>query len=396
MCRGKKITLYIDEADKGNIDSLKNYIDHLLTIYDNISSVCMITATPRELFKTWKISIIDEIKTPECYIGIRDLRKHPFDYKSMETNQQYFFRLLQEKSIEFPKNGEVWFIPAESKQQSHDGMITDCLCNSLFDQGIVINGHEKKFIQKTKEKTVTELYEGKEEIGQWINSLMQKDTCRRENHRTLITGCLCLSRGVTLQSNYGYITHVIIGPRVARKNEAEKYQTCTRVCGNLRNFPNYSKYGPPILICSEKKFLDHVRIMENYVYEISEHKGTVMDKDISERIYSHERNKIKNKDIDVLEFTSIDDLQAECDYRGLHVKWNNERYSPRSDGFYYGYLRSETKIWSYEEILSNKLWGMTTINSENNTYHRIYPCYKDISNKNTLVWILVCRHCNEV
>ena len=383
-CKHKKITLYIDEADKGNSNSLQIFVNDLIQEYNILSSVCFITATPRKLFTLWdKMYIVPEIKTPQSYIGIKDLHKQPFSYKLPETNQHYLARLFEEKSIQFPKNGEIWFVPAEARQQSHTSMISFFFEQGIFDQAILVNGQEKKFIQKINNKIIEEMYNGKKEIGLWIDEIMSKND--RKNHKTLTTGCLCLSRGVTMQSENGYITHIVIGPGIDRKNDAEKYQTCARVCGNLRNFKNYGKYGVPTIICSEK-FLDHVRIMEDYIYAIADCKGFEVDEKTSNKKFMESKNKIKNKDIDVLEFKDVDDLKDECKYREFQVQWN--RFKPNDDGFCLANLRGETRVFSCDEIKSNLKWGIT---GKTTKTHRIYPCYIDVTNKRTLIWILVCK-----
>lgn len=51
---------------------------------------------------------------------------------------------------------------------------------------------------------------------------------------------------------------------------------------------------------------------------------------------------------------------------------------PNEDGYFYATIRSKKRVYSCEEILSEKKHGLTFNN------YRFYPCYQDVKNKSTL------------
>lgn len=56
------------------------------------------------------------------------------------------------------------------------------------------------------------------------------------------------------------------------------------------------------------------------------------------------------------------------------------KIKPNDDGYYEATIRSNKKIYSCDEIESNKRWGL----NENN--YRFYPCYEDVNDISTLKW----------
>ena len=59
------------------------------------------------------------------------------------------------------------------------------------------------------------------------------------------------------------------------------------------------------------------------------------------------------------------------------------KIKPNDEGFYEATIRSNTKIYTWEEVIAEKKYGLT-----NNNY-RLYPCYKDITDKSTLKWYFI-------
>jgi len=70
----------------------------------------------------------------------------------------------------------------------------------------------------------------------------------------------------------------------------------------------------------------------------------------------------------------------------LKQKFNGRgpnKIQPNENGYYEAIIRSNKKIYSYNEIYSERRQGLT----ENN--YRFYPCYTDINDKNTLKFCLI-------
>jgi hypothetical protein len=59
------------------------------------------------------------------------------------------------------------------------------------------------------------------------------------------------------------------------------------------------------------------------------------------------------------------------------------KVNPNDDGYYEATIRSIKRIYSCEEIRSERRWGLNANN------YRLYPCYEDVTNKDTLQWWLI-------
>ena len=58
---------------------------------------------------------------------------------------------------------------------------------------------------------------------------------------------------------------------------------------------------------------------------------------------------------------------------------------PNNDGFFEATIRGVTNIYTESEIRHEKKWGLTK------DKFRLYPCYSDITDKNTLQWLLIYK-----
>ena len=54
---------------------------------------------------------------------------------------------------------------------------------------------------------------------------------------------------------------------------------------------------------------------------------------------------------------------------------------PNVNGYYEATIRSERKIYSFNEVYQERHYGLNDKNK-----YRVYPCYADTSNKETLEW----------
>ena len=68
----------------------------------------------------------------------------------------------------------------------------------------------------------------------------------------------------------------------------------------------------------------------------------------------------------------------------LNVKCGPRKRKPNSDGFYEATIFKERKVWSYKEIKEDKKY----IGSANNVF-RYYPCYKNINDKTSVVFLVI-------
>ncbi len=69
--------------------------------------------------------------------------------------------------------------------------------------------------------------------------------------------------------------------------------------------------------------------------------------------------------------------------KGKYGKTGPRERKPNSDGFYEAVIRSKRKVYSYDEIYNERKSGLTQDN------YRVYPCYDDINDKETLKWCII-------
>ena len=101
-------------------------------------------------------------------------------------------------------------------------------------------------------------------------------------------------------------------------------------------------------------------------------------------VYSDESDEIKEPVIKKFKTQEeakeyyINELKKTMKGNGPNIRKSN------NDGYFEATIRSIKKIYSCDEILFDKKYGL----NEKNKY-RFYPCYKDITNKSTLEWWLI-------
>ena len=301
------IQLWIDEADKtvGGIDGTgpvaQNKIDNLNKWKTEIHSINLITATPFTPKYNWsgfkwlgeKLGgILELVKIPEItgegYHHLRDSNWIEQDDRSFENAVDYAEFYLKNNE---PKPGEIWLIPGETKQESHEQIKNMCL--KYFDYVIILNGNTKT-ISESDEMILYNLKERKcillprkKEMSEWLAEFYESHQCYTK--KIAITGNLCISRGVTISSKTCQISHLIFG---CGGTVREKEQLMSRVCGYC-----YSDIVPTV-VCSEKSW-ENVSKYQEVVIELSkialleDEKERILDEEkfnsIIQKIDSHKR-----------------------------------------------------------------------------------------------------------
>ena len=312
-----KFSIWIDEIDK-NIKLFKKFLD----IWDKhikIERIGLITATPKNVIETFnviKILKLEESYDREMYQSFADL-----EFKLLNFNDMDIDTYVQNIIVQFSnliKEGQVWFIPGEVNITSHYN-----IKNILIEKGftvIIINGNSKQIFYDNKSEENLE-NENEDNLANFLGELYINKKLNLK--KVAITGNLCISRGITINSDKMLITHAIFPTKI--NNLSNSYQLAGRICGNIKKFKNYKK---PTVFCS-LKFKNEIIIMENRAKNLAEKafaadKGTVDKNDLKKAdtiTDSIVDNKIQNYGIPILlNINNKDDLKYITDITKISKK----------------------------------------------------------------------------
>jgi len=258
------IQLWIDEADKsvGGIDSLdigsKRRIEQINNWKPMIHSINLITATPFSPKSRWSNfkwigqnfgGVVELVRIPEI---VGENYHHLCESRFVEqedtfdTPAEYAKSYLDKNPA---KSGDVLLIPGTTRQASHDEVKDMCLNESNIDCVIVLNGKIKGLYGKGEDgdqaiicdKTQPEFKCSlkNKNVATWLGEFYKQYGFK--NKKVVITGNLCISRGITISSPACLISHIIFG---CDGSVREEEQLLSRVCGYC-----YSLENKPIVVC---------------------------------------------------------------------------------------------------------------------------------------------------
>ena len=223
--------IWLDEADKftGFID------DTLIPMtekHDNVD-VSMITATSKKLFDKYDaVSVlgIEQTTHPTLYHGWKDntIRMIDLDAGCVGFATHVIENVCTE---EMKSPGSKWFIPAESKQTTHNSIKKMCVKNGFAV--FVVNG---KGLSLSLPVTLEEI--GPIKKTDELNTMMLQlyHEHHLERYPLAITGNLCIGRGISIMSNDFMLNYAILS---SCHNKQEASQLSGRVKGNIKGFDNY-------------------------------------------------------------------------------------------------------------------------------------------------------------
>lgn len=401
-----KYNIYFDECDAGMC--MSNLVRFVSEIYKKslthlIDEVQLITATPtREMHESLiKISPDAEkllnlknlIPTIEKgftsritdYKTILDQKHIPFEGSSDPIN---YVQELSSKKIKMEEGmeqdifqeGKIYFIPAHHYCNQHNRMASLPLFKQKGFWSLVLNGREKGFRSPLGEKKsiLPDLKKGGE-----LRDILRK---WRKNHPTaglVITGKTVLERGLTFLTNGFCFDYIILSAYFA-KDMANLVQTLGRGQGNEKYVGDYKLVMPQSLHDRVKKYLKDCE-------DILKNQPEYYDLDMISSIGSFD--KFSNIEQPHYE-TTIDKLY---EWVNSNIKKKNGKYATinkaiwekkkvNQDGFIlHKFGESELKVWSEEEALKQR-GGISPYNK------RIFPCYTDTNDVNTLKWYVFYRN----
>lgn len=381
------ITNFIfDEVDKTeNLNLVVNLVNKFQN-YNYVQDIIWITATPlKEFWKTLRRNgirqltnldnklddIPDRISLNSQYCKITD-HNHINVSNRPTLPVQYVKYILEETNHINLNEKNVLFVPAENNTKSHAKMV-----ELLNDKGFIVmihNGKHKEF--RLPGGDVMTIFDFNKIYN--IDGEL-RDTLRKLNelyHSTsiAITGMRTLERGITMNTDGFNFTHMIISDYHAKKLNA-LLQLMGRSAGHV-DYVNKMD-----VICSEtiwnhavefNKNMEQLKMMSPDMYTAEDFI------DFTRKRNEHEPIIIKFKDQDVARTFYKKKMKPVLDGNGPR------RRKKESSGVYENKytvsIRSDRHVYSTEEIMHNKGWGL---NAQQNLF-RFYPCYVDVNDDSTL------------
>ncbi len=417
-----KFFLWIDESDKTFTDKMKSFYLKKWVQMENVEKITFITATPDSHFKSefsiMNIFTLQDSHDPDVYHMFKDSNFKIIRNESKDILENIEYVITNYES----KNGEVWFVPGNSKTSSHDEITLFLMSQNFYV--FLINGESKALYYQDKIICTLDDIKNYDELAKKLGFIYQKYDLK--NHKVAITGNICISRGITISSDQMFITHGILPPII--NDDSTAYQLAGRLCGNFKKLPNFRV--PTIYVtqnshtikkyCDKKQGFNTIKDiicnMERMACELSKYSN------ISSGEYFREKEKrsriyyVKSNDLTVIKTTIQNFLLSKYLYDTYKSHFDNDKnmfdqlmkekfkkifktkcfvisdfeHTSRSDknkydskGFMKNLLRDDFEVMNSSKVFNNRKWGV-----DKKTIARFHVSYDDLSNIESIqYWI---------
>lgn len=413
---------YYDELHKYINDLVRSQIEEIHSL-EIVHGIIALTATPDKILKKtgfWsklRLIYLDNFNDSN-YAGYKDMkfntiddffddqyiRPSPFDFDELDKQTIGFIQHVLEKHPHIIQENTKTFIPGHIRRIGHN-----IIRNIVFDKNnkavvIVINGVEKviHYIDDCLgiPKKISLISED-EELSETISRLIIKNGL--ESRPIVITGFLCVGMGQTLTHKLlGSFTSAIFGHMDLTNDEIS--QLVGRVTGRMKNWGD--KYVETQIYCPTT-IKNRIHVMEECARNMAcEHNGEIVTQEkyrkpmnemgdigksaienIREDVTDKRENKANNKKIleyIIDEFPSFEGALAYS--KTIGGKEHRQKKTDK-DGYFTFTLKKQTKVWSYKEIVIDKYYKGNA-----NNRIRYYPVYKDITDKTSVVHLIIRRN----
>lgn len=319
----KKINIWIDEAD-ASINLWSKY-EKILGM-GVVNKVTLISATFNSIINKYKkISVIPFKEThPECYVKLQDANMIICDEKRDDALGYIKYVIRVNNLLEELKPGYCLFAPGDISVESHSNIKTYFYAKHKCAVAMLNGKHKKIFVPGMRPIDLTEEMNRKnpEEVGKILARKYKEHNL--DKFPFVITGQICLGRGITFQSESFLFTASII-PYIA--NKASLYQCAARVIGNIKDFMNDSH----IMYCSKKTrkvLLEMESLAINVAKILYENNETEVDKNMVQQISKPEKY-VGSTPIIVIELTDEEKKHFKNSNKMFEVlrKNNEEAYN---------------------------------------------------------------------
>jgi hypothetical protein len=224
-----KYNFWIDEADKF-MTPIRSKVIPLTEKYDCVE-VYLLTATSPKIVQdlgTIRVFPIENTTTPN-YNGWKDNKIIPVLETVAVSHNSYIEYILKKYPSQITP-GSKWFIPAQKTKKSHK--ITADTCLKYGFAVAVINGNGFTIYIPGHEPFTNK----KDRISETLILDMYRKY-KLDRFPFAITGQICVSRGITINSKQFMITHAIMPWKI--EDESECSQLAGRMKGNFKDWENY-------------------------------------------------------------------------------------------------------------------------------------------------------------
>lgn len=269
-----KFYIYIDEVDKTfkgkTFENIKNWAKN-----DKIQKIHMITATFLPITKKFNkeypnikslpILALQNSYDRDKYHRIDDSKLIYIDFDNFELN-----KILNNYKF---NNKTILFCPSAIQKIDHYDT-KNVLCKNGFNV-LVINSDGSKIFYHNEEYDKNEngfelsiedrsIDDKNVEMSKWLSKIYHDKNYKLIGKKFAITGNLSIGRGITISSPDLMITDAIIPECL--NDLSTGYQLIGRLCGNMKEWPNYSK---PTIYCI-KSIVDSLICYQNKVIKLAE------------------------------------------------------------------------------------------------------------------------------
>lgn len=411
-----EINIWVDEAD---VNMPKNFVDKIKSRKDFINSLSCITATPKNLFKSWK-----EFEKFDCsfpydqkkYTRFSDniIRKKDNNCDIIEYIDNIVDRPIIKKHILNKK--EIILCPAKWTKKDHT-KVKDYWIE--FGANVLVINGDGHWLYSSDDKPLNlkEILDQKY-LSKGVNYELKtfywsEDGEFLRQKPLVITGNICIGRGITLTSsaydydtkkyidgNYFWIDRFIIHDSVNGNNE-ERYQMAGRATNNQKDLKDWKR----IKIYCSREYFDNVKKHEDQLINYQRCSLQSINK-IQWNALSHNETKFVysiKKNIDL--YDNYEELLENL--KMLNDKELTKTYNPRLKQILkktdkYGCIkRATTRTAETHQIdsLIKEIKAIQNINhftgrnrdyeyKNGEKYARLYIGYRNKEDPNTAVWML--------
>jgi hypothetical protein len=380
--------IWLDEADK-----FTKFIDATLwpivETYSNVN-VKLITATPQPLFQKYKYMNVLPIEntTTELYHGWGDN-----SIRIIEKDggcQVFVDHILSKVAPEAIQAGTKWFIPGLSAKKSHEDIKNICVSKGMA----VICVNSDGIVLTLPETLECVKYTKDDEFNSKIREIYTEK--HLERFAVVITGYICIGRGITIMSENFMIDYAILS-HYSNKNEAS--QLAGRVKGNIKGFSSYNRERPPIIFTKEE-FNDIAIEWEHKSRTLAQ---LAFQKRLNGEITVVNKAEFKTCLIDaVAEPEEVMQPAPAINNCRIYADENTVKTVCKKLG--YAYRVTENNAAGFKETSLNKAKAVVTLdeavkkisgaygtNNKVKTFRTYYPCYVDTNDATTLRFVVIIR-----
>ena len=225
----KPVNVWIDEADV----SVKHWSGEFdFSKFSVVREITLVSATFGAVLDVYtRIRVMPFPEThPECYLGLEDCDTKEFDAEVHGAGAYVDAVLTAHPEMVVP--GAKLFVPGDIERVTHNA-----IAEYLMERGcivLVLNGETKAFLFPDGTRVDVDMTldeENPTELSQVVAEMYETHDMKR--FPFVVTGHLCLGRGITFQSKSFTFDYAIIP---GMKDAATAYQCVARVLGNVRRF----------------------------------------------------------------------------------------------------------------------------------------------------------------